>query len=59
MCTYHRDNNPPGKGEMGNTGGYLRDMPGSQSRAVSSCVCVVPITLQPQLEANAGTERKT
>ena len=39
---------------MGNTGEYLRDMPEIQRRTVSSCVCMVPITPQAQLEANPG-----
>lgn len=59
MWTYHQDNDPPDKGEMGNTGRYLRDMPVNQSRAVSSRACMVPITLQAQLEANTGTKRRT
>lgn len=58
MQTYHQDTNPPDKGEVGNTGGYLRDMPWIQSKAVSSRSYVVPTIPQAQLEANAGTKRK-
>lgn len=59
MWTYHQDNSLPDKGEMENTGGNLRDMRGIQSRAVSPCVCMVPITPQARLEAKAGTKRRT
>lgn len=59
MWTHPQDNSVPDKGEMGNTGGNLRYMTGIQSRAVSPCVCMVPVTPQAQLEAKAGTKRRT